>query len=57
MARVKIFVANNYSREEVVIDVPEWGDLTVQDQEILVAEAAAPAVERMEPVVSHQEVG
>jgi hypothetical protein len=56
MTRISINVVGGNDREEIVIDVPEWDDLTAEDQEILVAEAAAPAVERMEPTVYHFEM-
>jgi len=56
MTRVRVCVVSGNDREEIDINVPEWDDLTAQDQEILIAEAAAPAVERFEPTVYHYEL-
>lgn len=56
MTRVRIVVASGDDIEQVDIDVPEWEDLTAEDQKLLVDEAAAPAVERFEPTVYHYEL-
>jgi hypothetical protein len=56
MARISINVVGGSDHEEIIVDVPEWDDLSPQDQELLVAEAAAPAVDRMDPTVSYREM-
>lgn len=33
MTRVKINVTSNHAHEEIVINVPEWDELTPEDQQ------------------------